>query len=235
MSPRRWEPVRLVLNLSDVHRNVNFTSDRVYFFNGTAFDFYSSDELEKQSGPANRWRIFPLPNDSALINATPWKPRSQQKSTPMLLPSTTPTGLPFVDYVFIATRPNLTDRQDNLRHILSRHAITNYEWRQKWVRDTCYAPQYREEVVRKLNLWPKHTSESIISRISFASSPRPLFQSRRNSNGNVQSPWNISTFGLTSSIETHLWRSFWKTMPSLCHFSERNSSEPFEPPFEPVP
>ena len=162
---RRWEPVRLMVNLSNVHQNINFTSDRVYFLNGTAFDFYSSDELEKQKGPADRWRIFPLPNELALRNATPWQPRSQQKSIEIPLPLETSTGLPFVDYVFIATRPNLTDRQDNLRRILTRDGITNYEWRQKWVRDTCYAPQNKDEVVRKLNLRPKHRSETIFHRV----------------------------------------------------------------------
>jgi len=43
--------------------------------------------------------------------------------------------------------------------MFDRYQIQNYEWRMKWIRDTCYNDENRDEVDRKLNLNTKKLSE----------------------------------------------------------------------------
>ena len=138
-----------------------------YFFNAVAYDFYSIDELKSHSGPRSQWKTFPLPNEHIPMNITPWIPPLpvRDNMTSVSLPDTpqTATGLAFVDRIYIASAPNLTDRHVNLKRMLARYQITNYEWRMKWTRDTCNAPENEKEVYKKLNLYP----ETPTSKITF--------------------------------------------------------------------
>jgi hypothetical protein len=146
-----------VVNLSSIHTDITFTSDTIYFLDGVAYDFYSIDELHNHSGPGLQWRTFPLPNESLPLNITPWMPhhhaRTQTTSGHTSAPSVdTTTGLAFVDHIYITTATNLTDRRANLQRMFAQYQITNYEWRMKWKRDTCNAPENKEEVYKKVNL-----------------------------------------------------------------------------------
>lgn len=118
----------MIVNLSNKYQNIKFTENDVYFLNGTAYDFYSLDELDGRSHAGQQWKIFPLPNDHI------------------------PGNLAFVDHIYIATAAQLTDRHENLKRMFHRYQIKNYQWRMKWKQETCYAPENREEVKRKLNL-----------------------------------------------------------------------------------
>ena len=64
----------------------------------------------------------------------------------------TTTGLPFVDHIYIATHPRLTDRHENLKRILNKHKITDYEWRMRWTYAACRNASNKNEIYRKLNL-----------------------------------------------------------------------------------
>lgn len=152
----------ILVNLSSLHRNVIFTSDKVYFLNNVAYDFYSIDELRNNSEPRLQWKTFPLPNEHLPDNITAWTPHYhhlQNKTRSIYIPtsSVTTTGLAFVDHIYIVTHSRLTDRQSNLKKMLDRYQIKNYEWRMKWTYKTCKARKNREEVYRKLNLETKHT------------------------------------------------------------------------------
>jgi hypothetical protein len=127
-----------------------FTSDRVYFLNGTVYDFYSIDELNNHAEAGLQWKIFPLPDEQLTPSITPWIPNHHRTT-----PSEISTGLAFVDHIYIASSPKLIDRQDNLKRLFARYQITNYEWRMKWTQDTCYAPENREEIYKKINLRKK--------------------------------------------------------------------------------
>jgi hypothetical protein len=148
-----------VINLSSTHQNIIFTSNKVYFLNGVAYDFYSLDELNNHSGPSGQWKTFPLPNEQLPINIIPWTPKYhlRNETTSVYIPISlkTSTGLALVDHIYITSTPKLTDRQANLERMFTRYQITNYEWRMKWAQDTCYAPENQEEVSRKLNLRAK--------------------------------------------------------------------------------
>jgi len=157
--------VYVIVNLSSTHQNIVFTIDKVYFLNGVAYDFYSIDELDNHSGPGLQWKTFPLPNEQIPANITPWTPSRnhlRNETAPIYMPtlSTTTTGLAFVDHIYITSTPSLTDRQANLERIFVRYQITNYEWRMKWVRDTCYATENKEELYRKINLRAKPISKN---------------------------------------------------------------------------
>ncbi len=158
----------ILVNLSSLHRNIMFTSDKVYFLNGVAYDFYSIDELRSGSGPRLEWKTFPLPNEHLQDNITAWTPhyhRLQNETRSVYIPtsSVTTTGLAFVDHIYIVTHSRLTDRHSNLKKMLARYQIKNYEWRMKWRYHTCKAQENREEVHRKLNLETNHS----IGRIRF--------------------------------------------------------------------
>ena len=148
--------VHVMVNLSSRHQNIIFTTDKVYFLNGVAYDFYSIDELDNRSTAAPQWRTFPLPNERLPTNVTPWMPKhnftKQTTSFHVSTPSKTNTGLAFVDRIYITSNPNLKDRHANLKRTFARYQITNYEWRMKWSRYTCNAPENRDEVLSKLNL-----------------------------------------------------------------------------------
>ena len=126
--------VYAIVNLTSQHPNVIFAIDSVYFLEGVAYDFYSLDELNDSSKASPRWQTFPLAKEP---------PSGQVQRT---------TGLAFVEHIYIITAVNLVDRQANLERMFARHQIKNYEWRQKWKRDTCFALENQEEVHRKLNL-----------------------------------------------------------------------------------
>lgn len=154
-----------------------FTSDKVYFLNGTAYDFYSIDELNNHSGVGLQWKIFPLPNEKLTLSITPWIPNHHRRriETSSVYPSAsteTSTGLAFVDHIYITSTSKLIDRQDNLKRMFARYQITNYEWRMKWTQDTCYAPENREEIYKKINLRTKSIGKNVvilfISRSSYA-------------------------------------------------------------------
>jgi hypothetical protein len=153
----------VLVNLSNIHQNILFTSDKVYFLNGIAYDLYSIDELNSHAGPNSQWKTFPLPNEQIPENIIPWMPnhhqRKEARSIDIFTPSETTTGLAFVDHIYITTTPNLTDRHANLERMFNRYQITNYEWRMKWVRDNCYGPENKEEVNMKLNLRKKLISK----------------------------------------------------------------------------
>jgi hypothetical protein len=140
-----------------------FTSNKIYFLNGVAYDFYSIDELDNRSGPGLQWKTFPLPNEQIPANIPKWTPRNYRgnevTSIYMSASTETTTGLAFVDHIYITSAPNLTDRQANLEKMFSRYQITNYEWRLKWKRDTCNDPENKEEVNRKINLQLKSPSK----------------------------------------------------------------------------
>jgi hypothetical protein len=143
------------------------TNEQVYFLNGVAYDFYSIDELDNRLGAGLQWKTFPLPNEEIPANIIPWTPDNHERNPTTsvyitALPETA-TGLAFVDHIYIASTPNLTDRQANLEKLLARYEITNYEWRLKWTRDTCNAPENKEEVYRKINL----KAENPLSRSRF--------------------------------------------------------------------
>jgi hypothetical protein len=149
-------PSYVVVDLSNIHKNILFTSNKVYHLNGVAYDFYSVDELQNRSEPRSQWKTFPLPNEHLPENIIPWMPNRHQRkeatSIEIFTPSETTTGLAFVDHIYIASAPNLTDRHANLKKSFAQYQITNYEWRMKWTRDICNAPDNKEEVYRKLNL-----------------------------------------------------------------------------------
>ena len=152
-------PSYVVVNLSNIHQNKLFTSDRIYFLNGYAFDLYSVDERNNRLGPGSQWKTFPLPKEPIPENVIPWTPNNNVQKKAISIHTLdyqeTATGLAFVDQIYIATRPNLDDRHANLRKMMARHQITNYEWRMKWRRDTCFEPKNKEELYRKLNLRQK--------------------------------------------------------------------------------
>jgi hypothetical protein len=146
----------IVVNLSNIHKNITFTSDTIYFLDGVAYDFYSIDELYNHSGPGLQWRTFPLPNESVPLNITPWMPHHRARTQTTSDHSVTTTGLAFVDHIYITTATNLTDRQANLQRMFTQYQITNYEWRMKWKTDTCNTLENKEEVYRKTNMKAKH-------------------------------------------------------------------------------
>jgi hypothetical protein len=133
-----------------------FTRDKVYFLNGTAYDFYSIGELNNHSEVSVQWKTFPLPNEHLPPNIIPWTPRNyaskQRISTSIPSRQQTSTGLAFVDHIYITSTPNLTDRQANLERMFAQYQITNYEWRLKWTRHTCNSPDNKDKVYKKLNL-----------------------------------------------------------------------------------
>ena len=149
-------PTYVVVNLDNVHQNIKFTSDKIYFVNSLAYDFYSLDEIDGRSKPGQQWKTFPLPNEHIPANITPWFPeklkRDNTTSDYSYPASQSTTGLAFVDHIYITTTAILTDRQANLKKIFTHHQITNYEWRMKWTRETCNAPENKAEVFEKLNL-----------------------------------------------------------------------------------
>jgi hypothetical protein len=146
----------VIVNLSNIHQNITFTSEKIYFLDGVAYDYYSIDELNNRSRAGLQWKTFPLPNEQIPANITPWMPKYHLRKTVYTsIPSEASTGLAFVDHIYITSILNLTDRQANLEKIFARYQITNYEWRLKWTRETCNAPENKEEVHKKLNLWGK--------------------------------------------------------------------------------
>jgi hypothetical protein len=54
------QPPHILVNLSNMHRNIMFTSKTVCFLHGVAYDFYSIDELNNRSRPGLQWKTFPL-------------------------------------------------------------------------------------------------------------------------------------------------------------------------------
>ena len=125
-----------------------FTSDHVYFANGTAYDFYSIDEFLNHSGPGSQWKIFPLPNEGL----SPDHGRTEDPSVYGNTSVEMTTGLAYVDHIYITSTPKLTDRHANLERMFARYQIKNYEWRMKWTHDNCQASENREEVFQKMNL-----------------------------------------------------------------------------------
>ena len=147
---------RLVVNLNNAHRNILFNRDSIYFLNGCAYDFYSIDELNNRSEPSLQWKTFPLPHeDNSTKNSTPWVPHDHldKKTTTVYVEihQKVASGLAFVDRIYITTRSALIDRQNNLKRMMARYQITNYEWRMKWKRDNCYRGERNEEFNRKFN------------------------------------------------------------------------------------
>lgn len=132
----------------------------MYFFNGVAYDFYSLNEIDSRSGIDLKWKTFPLPNEYFQTNIVPWLPNDhhQQKekvSVEIETQKGTTTGLAFVDKIYITSAPNLIDRHMNLKRMMTRYQITNYELRMKWARDTCYSQENRQELLKKMNLRSK--------------------------------------------------------------------------------
>ena len=175
-----------------------FTSDKAYFLNGTVYDFYSIDELNNQAGAGFQWKIFPLPHETLPPSITPWVPnRRQQIETPLVGVTTASgisTGLAFVDHIYITSSPKLIDRQQNLKNIFARYQIPNYEWRMKWSQDTCYAPENREEIYKKLNLRTKSIGKNN-SILFVLRSIIHIFQIIKNEDDNVQLQWNMLIYG----------------------------------------
>ena len=173
----------VVINLSGTYKNLTFTRDTVYFLNGTAYDFYSLDELVNRTGPSPQWEIFPLPNEQ------------------LPGPNETTTGLAFVDHIYITSTPKLIDRHANLERAFARYQLKNYEWRMKWVQDTCYAPENREEVHRKINLRTNSISKNhlFVPTSSFNCECLQLMASKAD---NVPLPWSTSTYGTRSWLVT---------------------------------
>ncbi len=126
----------------------------MFFRNGVAYDFYSTDELSGQSGPGHQWLKFPLPNEQVRSNITPWIPSraTQRFTTPLQFFSPPLSGLAFVHRIYIITAIKHTDRHANLQRIFAQYQITNFEWRTKWTYETCNAPTNKVEVYRKMNL-----------------------------------------------------------------------------------
>ncbi|CAF3162628.1 unnamed protein product [Rotaria sp. Silwood2] len=149
----------VVVNFNRVYRNIVLTQGEVYFVNGTAYDFYSIDELNGRSKPGLQWKTFPLPNEDLPANMTPWTPHNDKRKKKIFVGIPTypepGTGLAFVDHIYIAGSPNLTDRRANLKRLMKEYQIANYEWREKWSPTNCYSVQNREEIFRKLNLYTK--------------------------------------------------------------------------------
>ena len=146
----------ILVNLSSLYQNIIFTSDTAYLLNGVAYDYYSINELNDDSRPGSQWEIFPLPKEHLPPDITPWTPhqhlQDNNRSAGIPASSETTTGLAFVDHIYIVTSPTLTDRHANLKKILARYQITNYEWRTKWTYASCGALNNREEINRKMNL-----------------------------------------------------------------------------------
>ncbi|CAF1541384.1 unnamed protein product [Adineta ricciae] len=98
-------------------------------------------EIKSDSGPRSQWKTFSFPGEFLPINVTPWTPsivrRKENKSVVMTSPLSTTTGLEFVDHIYIVTHPRLTDRHENLKRILNKHKITDYEWRMRWTYAAC--------------------------------------------------------------------------------------------------
>jgi hypothetical protein len=220
-------PVYVTINLSSIHQNVMFTSEKVYFLNGTAYDFYSIDELNNYSGAGLQWKIFPLPNEPLSSSITPWTPNHHRQietsSVYLSTPSETSTGLAFVDHIYITSTPKLIDRQANLERMFARYQITNYEWRMKWTQDNCYALENREEIYRKINLQTKSISTSSYSII--IQSIMHIFQIIKSKDDNVQLQWNILIYGMTSSLVIHRYLLFSKTMLFSSPTFQKNSTE----------
>jgi len=130
----------VVVTLNDAHKNISFTTQDICLLNGTAYDFYSLNELGHNSRIGQQWRIFPLPNETILhVNFSYPLPRSQ-------------TGLAFVDRIYIVTTAKLTDRHENLRRLFDRYHIRNYEWRMKWTRKNCSILENQMKLSKYLNL-----------------------------------------------------------------------------------
>ncbi|CAF0854350.1 unnamed protein product [Adineta steineri] len=149
----------IIVNLNDIHKNITFTKDEVYFLNGTAYDFYSIDELYNHSEANIQWKTFPLPDEHLPPNIHPWIPRNHPINKLISISSIstsqqTNTGLAFVDHIYITSAPDLKDRQANIERMFSRYQITNFEWRMQWARNTCNLHENKEELYRKINLKP---------------------------------------------------------------------------------
>lgn len=160
------------VQLSDTHRNVKFTSEDVYFLNGVAYDFYSLEEFNDSSRAGLKWKTFPLPNEQIPESINPWTPDNLPASQTRLdyaYPSSqSATGLAFVDHIYIITTAKLTDRHANLRRMLERYQIQNYEWRMKWNRENCSSPLLIKRLRKKLNLvGPHRLSTSIRIELPF--------------------------------------------------------------------
>lgn len=148
---------RIVVNFSRRHQNIVLTPEEIYFVNGVAYDFYSIDEIKEQARPGLQWRTFPLSHEDIFANLTIWtsyhRQRKKNMSIDIATHSETDTGLSFVDHIYIAGSPNLTDRRATLTKMMTQYHMTNFEWREKWSPSTCYSAKNREEIFRKLNLY----------------------------------------------------------------------------------
>lgn len=158
-----FSPPYVLVNLGTKYRNIMFTSKTIYFLDGVAYDYYSIDELDNRPEPGVQWKTFTLPNEQMPANLTPWTPPPKRGRKPippfgMPPPSSTTTGLAYVDHIYITTASHLTDRQANIDKMFARYQIKNYEWRTKWEKNTCYNAENRQEVFKKLNLRSKSIS-----------------------------------------------------------------------------
>lgn len=150
----------MIVYLRNNRTSIRVTRDSVYFFNGVAYDFYSINELHNRTGVRLQWKTFPLPDEQLASLVPPWTPYREVSIAVSLSPPTS-TGLAFLEHIYIATAPDLKDRQANIERMFAQIGVTSFEWRTKWSRESCNSPENEEEVRRKLNLRSQSISKAV--------------------------------------------------------------------------
>ncbi len=93
-----------------------------------AVDFYSIDELATGE-PGQQWKKF--------------------ERCPYV-----PSGLAYVERIFIISGRHLLERHEHLRNVFRRHSIDSHliEWRWRWNRTLCDSEAGQREILEKMNL-----------------------------------------------------------------------------------
>jgi hypothetical protein len=110
------------------HSNKKISQDLVVSIDNVAVDFYSIDDLITGK-PGWQWKKF--------------------EYCPYV-----PSGLAFVQRIFVITGRHLHERHEHLRSVFRRHAIDNHstEWRWRWNQTLCDSEAGQREILEKMNL-----------------------------------------------------------------------------------
>lgn len=110
------------------YSNENISPDLVVSINNLAVDLYSIDDL--LTGKLGRqWNKF--------------------GNCPYV-----PSGLAFVERIFVISGRHLHERHEHLRKVFQRHSIDNHsiEWRWRWNQTLCDSEVGHHEILEKMNL-----------------------------------------------------------------------------------
>ncbi len=131
---------------------MTFFVDKVYHYNGIAYDYYSQNELE-QSKANYQWKIWPLPHEMIHTSFN-----DHIEISPSVV-----SKLPFIDMIYVITDSQLTQRHDNLKKSFIRQGILieSIDWRLKWNHTTCNSNLSYSYIYRRLNLKEKPLGNQI--------------------------------------------------------------------------